>query len=185
MLAALELSLKARLKSSVDGGWWAPDADGSWQSLAADATAIQNKLFHEITTKALKDVFLAAGRNKTFRSAESLNWVLSPHGKVLAIYSAPKLDVALLEALRSIHYEMIAEVVEKSDHRFSVSPAEFYMLKRILEELGKRVSLKIEVRQMDTAADGERSRLVAATGDGVGNVTGIFLAGTRVDTNVA
>lgn len=61
------------------------------------------------------------------RSATSVNWLLSPHGKVLAIYSAPNLDMRSLEALQSIQYEMIAELVEKSDHGISVVPAEFYI----------------------------------------------------------
>jgi hypothetical protein len=185
LLAALELSLKARVKTSVDGHWWAPDAAGNWQSLAEDATSAQNKKFHEITTKALKDVFLSAGRNKTFRSPDSLNWVLSPHGKVLAIYSAPKLDVTSLEALQAIHYEMIAEVVEKSDHGLSVSPAEFYMLKRILEELSKRVPIKFEVRRIVLQPKDDYGRLLASTSDGFACSHGIFLVHQKVDGKVA
>jgi hypothetical protein len=59
------------------------------------------------------------------------------------------------------------------------------MLKRILEELSKRVPIKFEVRRIVLQPKDDYGRLLASTSDGFACSHGIFLVHQKVDGKVA
>jgi len=168
-LAGLELILRNQTRLSNEGTWWVLSAEGNWTSLQGPADRIQSQVFHKIAVRAMQDIFLAAGRNKVYKQNQMTHWVLSPYGKVLALFVAPKISEATFEGLRTIHHQMVSEIVEKSaQENKGVSPAEFFMLKRILEKLKERVSFSLEMTLFKESLQETHKLSIAKTESGLG-----------------
>jgi len=178
-LAALEIFLLSFTKDPPSGQWWALSASGDWKSLSSTSTAEHNQMLHKVAIRAMEDVFISAGRTKTYRYGSHINWVLRPLGKSLAIYSAPVIASSTKDALVKIHNMLISDAMLTPADALTVSPAEFYMLQTILEELSKRIPIRPESGLVPLRSFDLNARILATTEDGAGKKFALYVLDSR------